>query len=75
MKLYRIKGTDNTVRRITADESKKVIAIVGTVADLLDVGIFDECDAPRGMWACISPEGKAVFECSRADAIAAAGIV
>ena len=66
-------------RKITDDKKTKVIAVVGTVADLKKIGLLEYCSLPGERWCCI-PAGEisyiddrgsdcAGFGFSREDAI------
>lgn len=49
------KGITNSIRSVKNDDKSKVFGIVGTVEDLLSVGILERCDAPKDYW-CFLPE-------------------
>ena len=42
-----------SLRKIKSDDKTKTLAIVGTVEDLMKVGILEECNAPKDWWCCL----------------------
>ena len=55
MKFLKRKGfEDTTVRKVVNDEKTEVFGVVGTVGDLLNVGILEYCDFDREAWCFIS---------------------
>jgi len=67
------EGAD-TFRKIVNDDKTKVLAVVGTVGDLLKLGVLDSCNLPETRWCCIPADvnihGEMVgFGFSRDDAI------
>jgi len=76
MKLMKKKGYEGTVRSVMDDEKTKCLGVVGTVHDLLEVGILEAIDGVSvGMWMFIPAVGRnnAVFGGTREDALS--GIV
>ena len=59
-------------RKIVNDEKTQVLAVVGTVKDLMTMGILEECNAAPDMWCCLSDivtEECAGFGRTREEAI------
>lgn len=61
MKLLKKHGYEGSIRKVANDEKTKVLGIIGTVEDLVAEHVFDYCDADNGLWACVTPDGKATF--------------
>ncbi|MCD7772913.1 MAG: hypothetical protein LUH08_02515 [Ruminococcus sp.] len=54
MKIMKKNGHEGTVRKVYDNEHTKVIAVVGTVADLLKEGLLEYCDCDTSFWLAIS---------------------
>lgn len=74
MKLLNKKGNVSTLRKVVDDDKTKVLAVVGTVRDLVHEHVFDYCTDKPDRWACVRTDYEAFFGDSREEAIAAAGI-
>ena len=74
MKFLKSAKAPESFRKIVDDDKTKVLAVVGTVADLLTMGILDECSLSGDRWCCIPADVKVHSDCvgfgfNRQDAI------
>lgn len=59
MRFLKRKGfEETTIRKVANDEKTEVVGIVGTVGDLLKVGILEYCDYERTAWCYIPKHGN-----------------
>lgn len=59
MKFLKRKGfEETTVRKVVNDEKTEVFGVVGTIGDLLKVGILEYCDYERDAWCYIPKHGN-----------------
>lgn len=59
MKFLKRKGYENTTfRKVVNDEKTEVFGVVGTVGDLLKIGLLDFCDYDRDTWCFIAKPGN-----------------
>lgn len=62
VKVFKKKGYQDTTLRSIMDENKtQCLGIIGTVKDLMHVGILEFCNAKPDIWCCVYPNGKAIF--------------
>lgn len=59
------KYEETTIRKVVNDEKTVVIGIVGTVGDMLKIGLLEECDGNPNDWCFLSKDGKAKFAPTR----------
>lgn len=53
---FKKKGYDNTMRSVTSDDKSTVYGVMGTVGDLLAVGVLQMCDAAHETWCFIAAD-------------------
>ena len=73
MKLLKKKNYSRTIRKVTDDDKTKVLAVVGTIGDLLAEGILESCTQYSfDTWMCVPVSGYdkcAGFGATRDEAI------
>ena len=74
-KLLKKKGDLSTLRKVvTTDEkpNRKILGVVGNVADLQKARILEQYDGPDEMWCFLSEKGREFdrFAPSREEALA-----
>ncbi len=57
MKLTKRKDSKDSIRKVWSDDKEVLFGIVGTVADLLRVGILEWADYPGETWCFINAPG------------------
>ncbi len=58
MKFMKKRGYNGTVRKIVSDDSSKVLGVVGTLQDLMELGIVEPGPGWGGSpdtWCCLLP--------------------
>ena len=61
MKFITRKGhEDTTIRKVVNDDKTKVIGVVGTVGDMLKVGLLEWCEYDINLWCFLSAPGSAL---------------
>lgn len=59
MKFLKRKEFENTtIRKVVNDEKTEVLGVVGTVGDMLKVGLLEYCDFDRDVWCFLSKKGS-----------------
>lgn len=53
MRFTKKKDDTSTVRKVWNDDKSTCFGIVGTVEDLLSIGLFDYCTADKRLWAFV----------------------
>lgn len=74
MKLLKKHGYKGTIRKVTDNKRIAITGIIGTVGDLIDAEIFEDCNCPREMWAYV-PNDKMIkvkFAKTREEVVAEA---
>lgn len=71
MILTKKKNYTGTIRKVWDDDKTRVLGLLGTVADLLSEGVFDECDVNPEWWAGIHNDDdlRTVFGRTREELI------
>ncbi len=57
MRFTKKKGDTSTIRKVWSDDKEVCFGIVGTVGDLLAVGVFDYCDYKQDAWSFLPATG------------------
>lgn len=59
MKFLKRKGYEaTTIRKVVNDEKTNVLGVVGTVGDMLKVGLLEWCDYDCDLWVFLSKPGS-----------------
>lgn len=62
MRFLKRKGfEESTIRKVVDDDKTKVYGIVGTVGDMLKIGILEYCDYGKDVW-CFLPNPRTGIE-------------
>ena len=72
MKYLKKKNDTTTVRKVWSDDREVCYGVIGTVSDLLQVGILDYCDCPTDKWCFLPAPGimhKAKFGRTREEVV------
>lgn len=54
MKFLKRKGDETTIRKVWNDDKTILYGVVGTVEDMLKVGLLEYCGYPKTVWCFLA---------------------